>query len=134
MGSPPEFFGERVPEELATEWRKQGGFQVIGQAELLPIKMAAKIWSDKMQGPLSIWFQDQDAARRGMVKGYSSAERSSGIIDAAAQAMAAASARPWFARVATGSNPADDPSHLRFKEFMLAFLGAVRVRAGCVYT
>ena len=50
MGSPPEFFGEKVPEELVTEWRRRGGFQVIGQAELLPIQMAAKIWSDKLQG------------------------------------------------------------------------------------
>ena len=52
MGSPPEFFGEQVPEELVTEWRKQGGFQAIGQAELLPIKMAAKVWSDRRQGVL----------------------------------------------------------------------------------
>ena len=77
---------------------------------------------------MSTWYLDQDAAIRGLLKGYSPVGRSSAIIDAAAQAMAEASTRPWFARVGTGSNPADDPSRLRFASFLSNFSDAVRVR------
>ena len=50
------------------------------------------------------------------------------IIDAAAQALAEAGTRPWFARVNTGSNPADAPTRLEIARSMMEFPDAVRVR------
>ena len=103
-----------MPVELVSAWRQAGGYQVIGHAELLPVQLAAKVWSERLAGRLSIWFLDQDAARRGTIRGYSPAARSSDIIEEAAEILAAAETYPWFARVATGSNIADGPSRLDF--------------------
>ena len=68
---------------------------------------------------------DQDAARRGMIRGYSPAARSSDIIEEAAEILAAVETFPWFARVSTGSNIADGPSRLDFA-MLEAFQGSSR--------
>ena len=127
-GRPPDLFGERVPQELVSKWRSQGGKQVIGQAELMPVNIAARLWRGALANSLSIWFIDQDASSRGLTKGYSPVDRSSVIIDAAAQALAEAGTRPWFARVNTGSNPADAPLRLEIARSMMDFPGAMRAR------
>ena len=127
-GSHPEYFGEKVPDVIVERWRKEGGHQIIGQAELLPIQVAADTWEARLRGRLSIWFADQDAARRGMIRGYSPAARSSNIIDEASELLAKAETYPWFARVASGSNPADPPSRLNFEETEEVLPGAVRLR------
>ena len=45
---PPEFFSEVVPQGVVDRWREQGGHQVIGQAELLPVLVAAAIWKEEL--------------------------------------------------------------------------------------
>ena len=94
----------------------------------MPVNVAAVVWEGLLSNSLSIWFIDQDASRRGLTKGYSPVDRSSLVIDAAAQALADDCTRPWFARVNTGSNPADAPSRLEIARFMTEFPDAVRVR------
>ena len=72
------------------------------------------VWQARIAGRFSIWFLDQDAARRGLIRGYSPSARSSDIIEDAAEMLASAETYPWFARVATGSNIADGPSRMDF--------------------
>ena len=65
---PPEYFSEVVPQHIVDKWRSQGGHQVIGQAELLPVLVAAKVWRRRVADRYAMWFIDQDAARRGLTK------------------------------------------------------------------
>ena len=108
----PEYFSEVVPDSVVEHWRSQGGQQVIGQAELLPVLVAAAVWQDIIASRYTLWFIDQDAARRGLTKGYSSAVRSGTLIDSTAELLADAGTIPWFSRVGTASNLADGPSRL----------------------
>ena len=106
-GAPPEYFGARVPDELVKKWQQAGGHQVIGQAELLPVQVAARVWQTRIAGILSIWFLDQDAARRGMIRGYSPAARSSDIIEEAVVILAAVETFPWYRRRALEARVCD---------------------------
>ena len=63
-----------------------------------------------------------------MIRGYSPSSRSSDIIEEASELIASAETYPWFARVAAGSNLADGPSRLDFKELALLFPTARRRR------
>ena len=74
----------------------------------------------------STWFLDQDAARRGLKKGYSASMRSGVIIDLTADLMATVGTYPWFARVPTASNIADGPSRGKTEELLALFPHAVR--------
>ena len=79
-----------------------------------------------MSDQYSLWFADQDAARRGLIKGYSPVARSASLIDATLQALAGVGTYPWFARVPTASNIADGPSRLCFEEVLRLFPSATR--------
>ena len=123
---PPQYFGDLVPARIVTAWRAAGGFQVIGQAELLPVYLASVLWSAELKDQYSIWFIDQNAARQAMAKGYSPAGRSATIIDSTTEMLARARTWPWFARVASASNIADGPSRQEFGEIVSLFPRAER--------
>ena len=74
----------------------------------------------------STWFLDQDVARRGLIKGYSSSSRSGVILDLTADWMATVGTDPWFARVPTASNIADGPTRGKLEELLSLFPHAVR--------
>ena len=55
---------------------------------------------------------DDDAARHGLVTGYSPTMAPAALLGAAARKWIEVGAVPWFAGVPTASNPADGPSRL----------------------
>ena len=75
-GALPEFLAERVPAGLVEEWRSSGKWQVIGQAELLPVLLAAVVWAEFLRNRYVVFWLGQDAARQGLTKGYSPSEHS----------------------------------------------------------
>ena len=111
-GFAPETFGEVVPGSVVAAWRGPGSWQVIGQAELAPVVLSARLWSSMIAGRHLIVFLDQHAARLGLIKAFSPSEASAGIIDVAMHRLASSCTYPWFTRVASASNPADVPSRL----------------------
>ena len=118
-----EFFGAEVPQDVAAVWgRVSGSEQVIGQAELAPLVLAAKLWQNDLQGRHVLFFVDNDSAKDAVVRGYSPSLPSALLVGALWQTMAAAGAAPWFDRVPGPSNIADGPSRLRFED--LRKLGA----------
>jgi len=122
-----EYFGEVVPTEVAASWgRKRGDEQVIGQAEIAPLTLAALLWQEALCNEHVIFFVDNDSARDAAVRGYSPSLASAELVSSLWGALAAAAAVPWFDRVPGPSNPADDPSRMRFKELVQA--GARRAR------
>ena len=90
--------------------------QVIGQAEILPVLIAKSIWGDKLRNRKVIYFIDNDSARLALIKGYSPVLASLLLIMTSAQQDAELSSAPWYARVPTHSNPADEPSRMESTE------------------
>ena len=77
------YFGGKVPPGLVRLWQSDGSKQVIGQAELIPIVLGRRAWADRLANRLLLRFIDNEAARSGMVRGYSPNRHSAAIIEAA---------------------------------------------------
>jgi len=118
-----EFFGARVPDAIAESWgRHCGREQVIGQAEIAPMVLAALIWREALQFRQTLVVVDNDSTKDAAVRGYSPSLSSAFLVAALWQAFAAAGADPWFDRVPGPSNLADGPSRLEYQ--LLFNLGA----------
>jgi len=112
-----EMWGTVVGRQL-TE-RLRGGRvhgQVIGQAEIAPVAVAVKLWSEAVRGRNVIIFIDNDSAREALIRGYSPALASSELIAITWLAIAESQCVAWFARVPGPSNIGDGPSRLSFPQ------------------
>ena len=127
---PLEYFCLRAPRVVAEAW--SGGQrlrQVIGQAEIAPVVIAKKTWAVRLAGRLILHFVDNDAARAGLIKGYSPSLASCKLIAEAALEDVRIQAASWYARVPTQSNVADHPSRFERSLLLALFPGAVEVKA-----
>ena len=114
-----EFFGALLWPDVAAELRAVTGHtQIIAQLELLPIYVALLAWRRLFRDPgrRVVVFVDNDAARFGLIRGYSPNLASRALIEATWQQAATLQLAPWFERVPTSGNPADAASRLRPKE------------------
>ena len=126
-GMQPQAFGAMLREEAAMRLAtKKGQRQVIGQAEILPVLVAKTIWAEELSNRKVIYFIDNDSARLALIKGYSPVLTSLKLIMSCAFEDAQLRSSPWYARVPTKSNIADEPSRMR-KDNLLK-LGAKIVR------
>jgi hypothetical protein len=121
---PIAFFGVNVPVHIVEKW-STAAMQKIGQAELLPVWISIQIWKKQLENSDVVFYLDNDAARQGLVKGFSPAGMSNEIISAILDCEEELSINSWFARVQTSSNVADAPSRLVFDELLSR--GASRV-------
>ena len=129
-GFAPEVFGERVPQGIEARWRESGSEQVVGQAELLPVVLATLIWKKRLANRYVLWWLDNDAARQGLINGYSRSARRAQVIDDALMLMSFNSIYSWFGRVPSPCNPADMPSRLEWQKLSTLVPDAVRLRIG----
>jgi hypothetical protein len=67
----PKAFGWTAPDIVWRRWDHSGSGQVIGQAEIAPVVLALTLWPDFFRHQKVLVFIDNDAARQGLVKGYS---------------------------------------------------------------
>ena len=77
-----------------------------------------------MVGEWVIFFVDNNSARDGLIRGYSPVLESCRLIGASSLMDAALCLTPWYERVPSASNVADDPSRLDYAALEAA--GAVR--------
>eukprot|EP00973_Karenia_brevis_P022592 3109599-Karenia_brevis.AAC.1 len=110
-----EGFGIKIPDLLVLQWRLDGRKQVIGQAELWPVLVSKLTWKDRLAGRRVLFFIDNDSARFALIKQYSPVVQSAEILWKMAEVDAELRCWPWYARVASDSNPADAPSRLNFE-------------------
>ena len=103
---------------------------MVAQSELALVILSAFLWQDRLKGKRVLFWLDQDAAKQGLIKGYSANELSAELIDEALVTMAALGIFPWFARVPSDSNPAGLPSRFRCNELVDLFPGIRRKRLG----
>ncbi len=115
--------GSAVPEALRLAWTGGTDRQVIGQAEILPVLVAMRLWAHHLQGKKIVCFIDNDSARGALVKGYSPVKASAYLIQLIGIEEAKLSLFTWFSRLPSESNIADGPSRLAFDRVQR--LGAV---------
>jgi len=107
------FFAGAVPEWLPAQWQKNGSKQVIGQAEILPVLVAYKLFYQDLRSKLLLSFVDNESARASLVSGGSRVEASSSLLNEIMRVEEDLDLKPWFARVPSPSNPSDLPSRLK---------------------
>ena len=121
-----EYFGDEAGPALVREWANRPDQQVIAQAELVPVAMALSTWGPRLKDRPVVIFIDNDAARFGLVSGYSPVLASAALISVVWRLLAQLGTAAWFARVPTCCNPADGPSRASF-EALRARVGSKRV-------
>ena len=121
----PRYFGTTVPKGVCDLWKVGCQKQLVAQAELLPVVLAKTTWPELFKNRPNLTFIDNDAARFGLIKGYSPSLPSGRLIGASWLADTRLRTTSWFCRVASASNVADGPSRLDF-EFMSAWPGSIR--------
>ncbi len=123
-----ECFGAYLPPTMARDLVEEvGGRQLVGQAELIPAIAAREAWGSRLKKRRVINFVDNDAARHGLVRGYSPSSASCWLLGEFWRRELILEASSWFARVASESNVADGPSRLRFDETGSAAVRARRI-------
>ena len=123
-GSRPRFFGLRVPEVIANSWRSGDSYQVVGQAEIIPVLIARLTWAEILRGRHVVFFIDNNAARQSLIKGYSPSLPSCRILGEAALEDTRLECFSWYARVPSASNASDPASRLDFDRVRAILPGA----------
>ena len=108
------YFGDTIPDEFVTMWRRSGKKQVIAQAEIFPVLIAKDTWRGHVEDRSILWFLDNESARMSLVRNFSPILDNFFLLQLNARLDAAIPARHWYGRVPSRSNPADDASRLEF--------------------
>ena len=91
--------------------------QVIGQAELAPAVVSRMVWRVLFAPSTLIHWIDNEAARFGLLRGYSAMAVSSDLISWSQDLDMEVATASWIERVPSTGNPGDAPSRLRFNEY-----------------
>ena len=105
-------FDAVVNEDTVEAWKTKDQFQVIGQTELCSVLVAKLTWESVLANRRVIFFIDNEAARLGFVRAYSSVLPSLAIIIDSLLWDFEHGVQSWFARVPTAANVADLPSRM----------------------
>ena len=109
--SPPRFFGSLVPPALIAEWFADMK-HVIGPVETYAVLFARSLWHQYLVGSRCVYFIDNYGAMDAYVKGSSHSLHFRRMLLAFERLEANGFHWPWFTRVASPSNIADDPTRL----------------------
>lgn len=82
----------------------------IYELELLPLLIAFQVWAPGFENQQCVFYVDNEGAQNAMIKGASGTEMGARILSYCVRKELERQVRVWFARVASYSNPADDPS------------------------
>ena len=97
------------------------GEQLICQAELYPVVLVKSHYSVVLANRRVIYFIDNDPSRYGLIKMTSNSTASVKLIHLFYNLEAESPSYPWFARVPSASNPADEPSRGQISKTVARF-------------
>ena len=80
--------------------------------ELLAALIALKVWGRRFQQRFVVSFVDNEASRAALIKAWSDVPAANNILRLYVDDEMEHGWKPWFGRVPSHSNPADDPSRL----------------------
>ena len=112
-GQVVSFFGSYLPHSLTEEFLRQSRHPIY-ELEIFPLVIAVKVWAKLILGKLVIHYLDNDAARSAFVRAHASTDLGNALIEQYVDFEFTCRFSPWFARVASHSNPSDEPSRLHF--------------------
>lgn len=110
-GTVESFFSEIVPAQLMKFYLQQSD-NPIYLIELLAALVALKVWGPKFQRRFVVSFVDNEASRAALIKAWSDVPAANNILRLYVDDEMEHGWKPWFGRVPSHSNPADDPSRL----------------------
>ena len=112
-----------VPSELIQHWSREGAKQLIVYLELWPILVFLSHYGSFLRNRRVVVFIDNNAVRDALIKGSSPICDIFCMLALCSHYVSSYSLCPWFTRVASESNPGDDPSRGQSRR-MAALLGA----------
>ena len=110
-GTIESFFSEVVPAQLMQFYLQQSD-NPIYLIELLAALIALKVWGPRFQQRFVVSFIDNEASRAALIKAWSDVPAANNILRLYVDDEMEHGWKPWFGRVPSHSNPADDPSRL----------------------
>eukprot|EP00435_Cladocopium_sp_Y103_P039661 s4259_g10.t1 len=111
QGKVVSFFGAFLNETLTAEFLADSKHPIY-ELEIFPLIVAVRAWSNFLAGQLVVHYLDNDAARSSFVRGDAGTRLGRVLVENYLDQEYKCRFAPWFARVASVSNPADSPSRL----------------------
>ena len=108
-----ECIGLKLPDSLTSEF-EEDSMHPIYELEIFPVLLALRVWQRRLVNTQVVFYLDNDAARSGLIRAEGSTELAQKLISEFVILEKQLRIFPWFARVPTASNPADDASRLNF--------------------
>jgi hypothetical protein len=108
-----ECFGMELIDSLRQEFLEDSKHPIY-ELELFPVLLALRVWQEKLLGSQVVFFLDNDAARSSLIRAEGATRLASAIVNQFVKLESTLKCFPWFARVPSASNPADDASRLVF--------------------
>ncbi|CAE7743608.1 unnamed protein product [Symbiodinium sp. CCMP2592] len=108
-GTPLSFFSAQVNEDDLRALEETSDHPIY-EVELYAALVAVEIWGPLLEDSFSVFFLDNEAAQSALIAGRSGTDHGRKLVQRFLDAEHRWRARPWFGRVPTHSNPADEPS------------------------
>ena len=121
-GVPLKFFSFVLSDPQKVFLGEKVSSQIIFPAEMLALAIALDAWGDDLRGSPSILFVDNNGVRDAAISGNARSSVARRILELLLQKEYELSIVPWYARVPSPSNPADEPSRVECDR--LCLLGA----------
>ena len=109
-----EYFSSRVPSAFMSKLCETSA-NPIYELELLPVLVSYFCWRKYLANSQTVFYLDNDAARAGLTKALGATRLAEAIVLHVTSMEAEICNKPWYGRVPTASNIADDPSRLECK-------------------
>ncbi|CAE7037204.1 unnamed protein product [Symbiodinium sp. CCMP2592] len=126
-GVPRKFFSLVLSDAQKNFLGEQNSAQIIFQAEMLAMAVALDVWLQDLMGHTAIFFVDNNGVRDAAISANARASVARRLLEAFLQKEHNSSIIPWFARVPSPSNPADEPSRVELDS--LSLLGVQLLRS-----
>lgn len=107
-------FGSTVPQTLLNRLLAYSK-NPIYELELLPVLLSFRAWGHLLRQGQVVSYVDNEAAKSSLIRSSGATEVAESIVEAVRLLEDGLQLRCWFSRVPSASNPADDPSRLRFE-------------------
>ena len=109
-----EYFSSKVPTVFMLKLCETSA-NPIYELELLPVLVSYLCWRKHLANSPTVFYSDNDAARAGLTKALGATQQAEAIVHHVTSITSIESEicnKPWYGRVPTASNIADDPSRL----------------------
>ena len=110
LGQKLEFFSGQLTQDQMIELGVMQKKTIIFEAELLALVLAFSLWRVQLRSASLVCFVDNNSARDVAISGSGRNTTANCLIDFLLKLEMASGVSPWFSRVPTPSNIADEPS------------------------